>query len=346
MLGVLALVWNVAVAATPVNADCPRQEEVAAELDRLGASAALATLGSPEVTVAENKMRVALRGRDGSVIGAREVAASEDCHQRAAVAAVFIAAWVGEWSTPLPRLPPPSSGEGPPVRAAATPLPPLPPPESAVPRTPSPPVPPEPPKPSQPASHPPAPSRPKAPAPVLASDSRPVQAPPLEVAGWAFGTHDGDAGTFGAAVSAAYRFDGATALAALFETTGERESALGPGFATYRTARLGIGASLRKQRGHLFADAGLFPELTMLSLAGNGQQLDTTRSATTWGASMDLRGRVGFAAERFLPFLFAGGSVALRAEHLTLDGSQASSTLSRWNLSAGAGLAFLLGGNE
>lgn len=106
MLGVLALVWNVAVAATPVNADCPRQEEVAAELDRLGASAALATLGSPEVTVAENKMRVALRGRDGSVIGAREVAASEDCHQRAAVAAVFIAAWVGEWSTPLPRLPP------------------------------------------------------------------------------------------------------------------------------------------------------------------------------------------------------------------------------------------------
>jgi hypothetical protein len=311
MLGALAgLAWTLAVTAIPVDAACPSREAVAVELDHLGASAALAALGSPEVTVVGNKLRVALHGRDGSVMGTREVAAPEGCHQRATVAAVFIAAWVGKWSTPTPPGPPS----------------------------------PEPPRP--PASHAPALSRPKT-AAVLASDSGPVRAPPLEVAGWAFGTHDGDAGTLGAAVSVAYRFHGALALAVLFETTGERESALGPGFAAYRTSRLGIGASLRGRRGHLFADAGLFPELTMLSLAGKGQQLDTTRSATTWGASVDVRGRLGSKLGRFIPFVFAGGSVALRAEHLTLDGSpDATTTLSRWSLSAGAGLAFLLGGNE
>jgi hypothetical protein len=168
----------------------------------------------------------------------------------------------------------------------------------------------------------------------------------VEIAGLGFGTHDGNAGTVGAAVSAAYRFGSALAVAALFEGTEERETTLGPGFAAYRTSRLGVGASLLRQRGHLFADAGIFPELTMLSVGGRGQQLETTRSATTWGAAVDLRGRFGLVAGRLIPFLFAGGSVALRAEHLTLEGGPNPTTLSRWNLSAGAGLAILLGGSE
>jgi hypothetical protein len=43
------------------------------------------------------------------------------------------------------------------------------------------------------------------------------------------------------------------------------------------------------------------------------------------------------------PFLFVGGNCALRGERLTLDDRSQSITLSRWNVSVGAGLAFLFG---
>ena len=84
-------------------------------------------------------------------------------------------------------------------------------------------------------------------------------------------------------------------------------------------------------------------------LTVKGRQLVAARSATTWGAAVDLRGRVGFALGRFAPFLFAGGSRDLRPEYLTLTGAADGSdntSLSRWNLSAGAGLAVLWGKNE
>jgi hypothetical protein len=366
LLALASLALAAAVTAMPADAGCPSQEAVEAELDRLGASAALAALGSLEVTVAGTKMRVSLLGRDGAIMGTREVAAPEACHERASVAAVFLAAWVGKWSTqPLPNPTSTTSGED--ARGASTerlrssasnrtttdlvsnarmapstvavpPPAPLPTAKSTAPAASSPP----------PALLPsgPAPSPAPIPASTIAAAFRPNRAPIVELAGLGFGTHDGDAGTFGAAVSAAYRFGGALAIGALLETTGERETTLGPGFAAYRTSRFGVGAGLLQQRGHFFTDAGIFPELTMLYLSGRGQQLDTTRSATAWGASVDLRGRLGLAAGRFIPFLFGGGSIALRVEHLTLVGVQPPTTLSRWNLSAGAGLAFLLGENE
>ena len=93
----MLLAW--AVTVSPMGTTCPSRDAVAAELDRLGAVAALANLGSPEITVKDTKMRVVLRGRDGSTLGTREVAAPEDCNERATVAAVFIAAWVGAWTT-------------------------------------------------------------------------------------------------------------------------------------------------------------------------------------------------------------------------------------------------------
>ena len=83
----------------PKGTTCPSGEAIAAELDRLDAAAALAALGSPEITIKDTKMHVVLRGPDGSILGTREVAAPEACHERATVAAVFIAAWVGEWTT-------------------------------------------------------------------------------------------------------------------------------------------------------------------------------------------------------------------------------------------------------
>ena len=83
----------------PTGTTCPSGDAIAVELDRLGAVAALTALGSSEITVKDASMHVVLRGRDGSMLGAREVAAPEACRERATVAAVFIAAWVGEWTT-------------------------------------------------------------------------------------------------------------------------------------------------------------------------------------------------------------------------------------------------------
>ena len=366
MLGAVAsLLWAGAVTVLPVGVTCPSGDAVAAELDRLGATAALATLGSPEVTVEDTNMRIVLRGLDGTIVGTRDVVAPYACHQRASVAAVFIAAWVGEWSTkPLPNLGPPNpataraaSGTERPRTAVAgraeagdrlrdsaslrpattTASAPIPPPAPLL--LPAPQLEPPPPPTS---SAPPSLSSPSA--AVVAGQNR---VPTIEVAGLAFGTHDGDSGAFGAGVSTAYRIAGSLSLAALFETTGERQTRLGTGWAAYRTSRLGIGASVQRRWGHFFADAGIFPELTMLT--ANGRLLVAARSATTWGAAVDLRGRVGFALGRFVPILFAGGSRDLRPEYLTLTGGSDGSdnaTLSRWNLSAGAGLAVLLGKNE
>src|SRR5208283_5102629 len=88
-----------AVTVLPMGTSCPSGDAIVAELDRLGAVAALSALGSSQVTIKDTKIRVVLLGRDGSLLGDREAAAPEDCNERAAVAAVFIAAWVGVWTT-------------------------------------------------------------------------------------------------------------------------------------------------------------------------------------------------------------------------------------------------------
>jgi hypothetical protein len=65
-------------------------------------------------------MQIVLRARDGKVLGRREVAAPGACHERAVVAAVVIAAWLGEWSGGATREPAsPSSSAPPPVLARA-----------------------------------------------------------------------------------------------------------------------------------------------------------------------------------------------------------------------------------
>jgi hypothetical protein len=330
---------------------CPSGDAIAAELDRLGAVAALAALGSPEVTVKDTKMHVVLRGQDGSMLGAREVAAPETCSERATVAAVFIAAWVGEWTTaPLAekqnsKLQAPNHNAGP-----ASSSPPRPRPmtlDSASPAS----------LPlreqvdlakaddSKPLDAKATPSNTKALAPettpIVPASSKLKPGTRGEVAALGFGTHDGDAGTYGAGILAGYRLRGALALAALFEGTGERERTLGPGRAAYRTFRLGVGAGVLRKWGRVFGDVGIFPELTLLTVSG--KQLQSGHNATAWGAAADLRARLGLAWARLAPFLFVGGNCALRGERLTLDDRSQSITLSRWNVSVGAGLAFLFG---
>jgi hypothetical protein len=160
----------------------------------------------------------------------------------------------------------------------------------------------------------------------------------------AFGTHDGNAGALGGGVLAGYRLGESFAVNALAESATTRQTALGPGLAKYRTSRLGVGLSVIHRWNRVFVDVGLVPELTMFT--GSGQKLLTPHSTTTWGAALDLRGRLGLALGRFVPFVFTGGSGMLRAERLTLDNSTQNTTLSRWSVSAGIGLAFLLGGTN
>jgi len=64
---------------------CPSRDAVAAELDRLGAVAALATWGRRRFTRQRPKMRVGSCRGPGTVprLGTREVAAPEDCNERA-----------------------------------------------------------------------------------------------------------------------------------------------------------------------------------------------------------------------------------------------------------------------
>jgi hypothetical protein len=345
--------WAVTVA--PIGTTCPSGDAVAAELDRLGAVVALANLGSPEITVKDNKLQVVLRGQDGSMLGAREVAAPEDCHERATVAAVFIAAWVGAWTTtplaeaqavkldtnPNPAIfpssfPPPRARTADPASPTSSPLR-----EQGEPAKADVAKPPE-------AKAAPPDTKAAVPAPAAAAESKPVAVAAEkrglrgEVAGLGFGTYDGDAGTFGVGVSVGFRPAGALVLAALFEATGERERTLGQGVAAYRNFRFGVGAGGWRKWGLVFGDLGIFPELSLLTL--NGKNLTPGRSATAWGAAADLRARLGLTWGRFAPFLFAGGSYALRGERLTLDDRpQTSITLSRWNASLGAGLAFLFG---
>jgi len=127
-----ALVFAAAIVVAPAPSlaapppTCPERHDVEQELDRLGAAPALAQKGTPDVSVDDGGMRIVLRGRDGKVLGMRQVAAPEACQERAVVAAVVIAAWLGEWSASEPRAPAPTPPAAPPVLVRAPAPPPAP----------------------------------------------------------------------------------------------------------------------------------------------------------------------------------------------------------------------------
>jgi hypothetical protein len=367
MLGALSsLVWAAAVVVQPANTTCPSEQAITAELDRLGVLATLAELGLPEVTVEGTRMRVVFRGRDGALLGTREVAAPATCHERASTAAVFIAAWVGDWSLPIrpagveamtstatdtvqpagamPGMPEPTDRSALPVPVTASGSNATAPRDAGQSAAEAPPVSPTPvaaalAEPAQSSSEP-TPHAPQLTEHAIA----PARAAGAEVGAWALGTFDGDATALGAGVFARYRWARPLAIAALAETTGERDLAVGPAVAAYRTSRLGLGASLLHSWGALFLDAGLFPELTMLNV--HGKQLAVGNTLTTWGAELDLRVRLGIAAGRIAPFVFLSGCGALWAQHLTLDGDPSNRTLSRWTVNAGVGMTLRFGSNE
>jgi hypothetical protein len=379
MVGQLVTLLLVGAAAVPApGAGCPSPEAVAAELARLGTASAVAAVATPEIRVHGATMRVALRGLDGAISGVREVAAPGSCAERASVAAVLVSAWVGAWragsfpeaspplgakatpvdAPPLPAGAPAGTGRSQPAPSAGS----LEPPAADV-RAPA--------FPASPGASPagtfapglsPSVARPlSAPSPARASPSRPVRALDglaaegapagrparrslLELGGFGFGMHDGDAGTFGGGMQVGFRFPGWLGLDAVFAVGGQRERAMVRGTAAYRLYGLGLGLSFRKRSGSVFADLGVLPDITLLRV--EGRNLNPGRSFGRWGIAADARVRLGLALGSWRPFVFAGASYALRAERLTLDDypePEHSITLSRWNFSFGLGLAYLFG---
>jgi hypothetical protein len=90
---------------------CPSHAEVEAELIRLGAERGT----YPEIAFEGSRMRVVLRGRDGAMLGSREVEAPAACHERATVAAVLVGTWMGIWPVGSEPTRPPAGQVGTPA---------------------------------------------------------------------------------------------------------------------------------------------------------------------------------------------------------------------------------------
>jgi hypothetical protein len=75
----------------------------------------------PEIAITGDKMRVILRGQDGAMLGSREVEAPASCHERATVAAVLVATWMGVWPEAQGQAPAPPAPRETPAPPAPTP---------------------------------------------------------------------------------------------------------------------------------------------------------------------------------------------------------------------------------
>jgi hypothetical protein len=98
----------------PQGPPCPSPAEVDAELARVGAVG----VTPPDLEVVGDRMRVVLHGRDGAPVGSREVEAPRTCHERATVAAVLVATWMGIWPE-SPKTASPSPSPSPPLSPAS-----------------------------------------------------------------------------------------------------------------------------------------------------------------------------------------------------------------------------------
>jgi hypothetical protein len=165
---------------------------------------------------------------------------------------------------------------------------------------------------------------------------------PLEMGGFGFGIHDGNAGAFGGGVQAGYRFSRWLAIGAWLEGSGQRERPMVRGRAAYRLYDLGLGLTVGETVGPIFGDLSVLPELTLLTV--EGRNLNPGKSVTRWGAAADARLRLGLVLGPWRPFVFGAGSYALLAYRLTLDDyPEQSTTLSRRNAILGLGLAYCFG---
>jgi len=288
----LGLVWLFAgyLTVEPGTA-CPSVGAIDAELERLGARAALAQMGTAEVHVREPVLQIVLRDQQGRSLGAREVAVTADCRSRATLAAVMIAAWAGEWRE---------------TRLGAPALP-----STAI-----------------------AGAQPESAAPAS-----PVEPWAVALGVDAFGLHDGDqaAGGAGASLEAAR---GHLLLAAMFEATTERERALGPGVAGYRSLGGGLGLGGRARWNRLFLDGMFAPLLSRRYL--QGKNLQANYHVSSWAVSLTARARLGWSGPLLTPYLFADISRDTPRQEATLDDRADVLRLSPTNVALGLGLLFHL----
>jgi hypothetical protein len=77
----------------PDERSCPDPGEVEARLAQLGVERGM----RPEITVVSDQMHIVLHRHDGLTLGSRTVDAPTSCHERATVAAVMVATWMGVW---------------------------------------------------------------------------------------------------------------------------------------------------------------------------------------------------------------------------------------------------------
>ena len=346
-----------AISVTPANA-CPAAEAITDEIARLGANAALAQVGTAEVKSGDGELHIAIRDRQGIVLGSRAVEAPADCTARAALAAVLIAAWTGDWiktnlggatpvstdgvatpAEPHAMLAPTASAHSSAAPPSAEPVIAAPPATMSsagavamplVAPTPAP----------EPSKAIPSSLAPRAGVVVASLPTQAGPASPLlhvELAALGFGLHDGDAGTFGAGAEGTL-LRRSFLLVALVEGAGERQRALDTGQAGYSFVRMGLGLGVRKAWQHVFVDFSLVPELARYALRGIG--LNQTNSLVAWGLLGDGRARLGLRFGRVAPFAYVGASWSLLQERLRLDDPQASITLSRANVAAGLGISF------
>jgi hypothetical protein len=163
-----------------------------------------------------------------------------------------------------------------------------------------------------------------------------------EIAALGGAHHDGDRAAYGAGISLGADIGRRLGVALVGDFVGERRTPLAAGTATYSSGRIGAGLTWTVARGTIWADLGIFPQLTWLSAAGAG--FSTERSSVLWGVAGQVRGRVGFIAARtgriiLAPFLATSATRAFTRERLTLDDVPDDARLSPWNVMIAGGIA-------
>jgi hypothetical protein len=178
-----------------------------------------------------------------------------------------------------------------------------------------------------------------APAPMPAAPSARRE---IEVGISVGGTLDGDAAAPTGGVFAVVQIARALGAALTADFAGRRQVPLGPGAATYAGSRIGGGLAVRLGSGVVWTEAALLPQLTRLAF--EGKALTTNRVVTVWGASLEVRARLGLRWGRLAPFVGLALDRALVGERLTLDDTDDSRRLSPWDLRAVAGASWNFGG--
>jgi hypothetical protein len=258
---------------------CPDPVEVEAQLARLGVEHGV----RPEIAVTGDKMRVVLYRPDGETLGSRQVEAPASCHERATVAAVLVATWMGVW------------------------------PEAAKPTA------------TTPAS-PASPNEPRA-----GGDGQ-----GFGIAMALTGAFDGNGLGMGIAAESNWRLYGPLRGWVGLSAFTERDKNIGPGRAAYTRPALEAGPSLRFGRGRVQGEIGLAGRLGLLLLRGKDLTTTYLRMRAVPGAGTWLRLMV--VSKSLSPFLTAGGAYWLGRETATLDDSDATTALPRWDAHLGVGV--------